>query len=1255
MTDLRGIARRLRMPADQLRLAADLLQQGYQPGFIERYRADETGRLPRATLWALKLEIDSQQRLQNSKAKVSDQLPKDAELDQEAVEALEKATTEVEIDAILRSYRARRNLSQSQERTGQAGELLEKLIAYEGAPIEDLPAWVSAQLQTEGEQSTQVLEQTEKLVAALIQCNTALNEKLRRSIQRKAQIQVAFVDQDKKAANDAAEAAKAESAEQADANTEAASNEAVEAQSAEAVLPAADAATGETSQDATSESSSPEQTAASASDGVATEPQDNAEEATSSDVESTTEASPEVKVEVATAEQGNASESVQNATDEAEVTSDEPGSTEKAAGSEQSSNGETADEAAEKAGQATDAANNEFAEFAGKKSKSKPKEDTKKSAAKMTPRQRRRRWLISMLQPMKSIKKGVTKLTAYQQLMLGRGRRSQLVDTPLSYDKKPIYQMARDAFVAETHPLAGWFQKTVEGALDNSILAKIENDALSDLEELAQEKLLENAADQLRANLNQRPVRGHVIMVVDTVGPKAASVAVVGPTGKVLATDEVSCSAQPATIDQNVVKLGELAHKHRVTLIALTNGPARRYLILTVRELMKQSAASGLRWTMADRGGAEAYAAGRIALRELSAHNRRDRAAIWIGRSLQDPLTQLLKVEQGRLRLGSYQRELPQEPLKQLVRETISDCVCSRGLDVQHANIDALNYVHGVENDQAQQIATLVSQGKLNCRQQLIEEIDNWPEKARRQALGIIRVFESEEVLDGTAIHPEDYILAKRLIENTELNAPPAAPEGWVKPELTPEEPVQDANQNAEAVQAEAAVSPENVASSEASEDKVDVAASAEADAETDAQVSDSEEASSESAETVESPEASSDDSTESSEAAVASGDSQEGSSDETPAEKAETTSAEKDVESQPESEQADSSGTQDEENVPAVKPEYPEDVKPVEIKAPPIDVEKLARGWQVGREKVRWLASCLNDPFGDQRLNGSPIPMLTTMPTLSSLEPGMCVWAVVVGVADFGAFVEIAPDCSGLIHISRLSSEYVEDPHQVVQVGDLLMTWVVSVDEKKNRVALTALSPEQVAANAAARREERSSRGGENRGRSGGREGGRRESGEGFRGKGGKGGQGNRSGDNRGGGRKGGGPGRGGKPRDGGGRGRGPGRKGPSKPIVVKSKKPVAPISSAMKEGDEPLRSFSDLMQFYEAKRTDVPAPKSSDSGEAAVTDKVAAEVATAPETAANAADQPSKEPPPSVESPESTAPPSDAGNTGEQPTSDE
>ncbi len=164
--------------------------------------------------------------------------------------------------------------------------------------------------------------------------------------------------------------------------------------------------------------------------------------------------------------------------------------------------------------------------------------------------------------------------------------------------------------------------------------------------------------------------------------------------------------------------------------------------------------------------------------------NRRFRAAVWLGRRLQDPLGELLKLDPTRLRLGSYQRELPQEPLKRLVTATLSDCLCVKGVDARYASEQQFNYVPGVSAEIAARLADMTAKREFTSREALVNAIPEWPENGKRQALGFIRIYQSPQTLDGTLIHPDDYHLAQRLIDNTELTAPPAAPEGWLPPKV---------------------------------------------------------------------------------------------------------------------------------------------------------------------------------------------------------------------------------------------------------------------------------------------------------------------------------------------------------------------------------------------------------------------------------------------------------------------------------------
>ena len=255
--------------------------------------------------------------------------------------------------------------------------------------------------------------------------------------------------------------------------------------------------------------------------------------------------------------------------------------------------------------------------------------------------------------------------------------------------------------------------------------------------------------------------------------------------------------------------------------------------------------------------------------------------------------------------------------------------------------------------------------------------------------------------------------------------------------------------------------------------------------------------------------------------------------------------------------------------------------------------INKCIKEWQVGSHRVRQLVHWLCDPFGDSDASGVPPAVLSMMPSLSTLQPGDQVVGVIVGVMPFGVFVELAPDCSGLIHVSKVSDGFVEDLHEAVQVGDVVTAWVTGVDQKRRRVALSAVSPEREAELQSQRgqreghrhgggrppRGGQPARGGQQRGgqQSGGQPVGPLASSNQSRGRQGSGGQGGGRtgagkprGDRAGGGRS--------HDRRGGQRGQ---SRGPESYRVV-SKEPAKPITEDMKKGAEPLRSFGDLMQFY-------------------------------------------------------------------------
>ncbi len=263
--------------------------------------------------------------------------------------------------------------------------------------------------------------------------------------------------------------------------------------------------------------------------------------------------------------------------------------------------------------------------------------------------------------------------------------------------------------------------------------------------------------------------------------------------------------------------------------------------------------------------------------------------------------------------------------------------------------------------------------------------------------------------------------------------------------------------------------------------------------------------------------------------------------------------------------------------------------IEPYRYPRPPEeDVFKRIKEWQIGPFRTFQIVKWLCDPFSSAGVAlEPPTATMERVPKLSELQPGTKVAGIVVGVAGFGVFVELGPDCNGLVHVSRLSDRFVEDMNEAVQVGDVLVAWVTGVDAKRRRVALSAVSPEREAELAAQKQSQAQNRPPRGRG------GNRRPEGQ----RGAAAGSAPASGGQARGGRPEGGRGRGGdgprRGRDGGGR-RGDRESTPRTfTKVARNTEPPPPISEAMEKGVEPLRSFGDLAQFLQKKNSPPAAPK--------------------------------------------------------------
>ncbi|GAA5505745.1 S1 RNA-binding domain-containing protein [Novipirellula caenicola] len=1231
--DLEAIARRGRCEESSLRIALPLIEQGYSPPFLARYRRDELGGLDEASLWALAEALQADRQLAARRAELLESWRATPIADPALGRAIEKANSKRMLERL-----GRRIKLESSEAVDSATRLAVRVLNPQKGDGDDLHA-IAEQMETIDD-ANEASAKLEKSLAGRLAGDPRMINAAVQWLGKNAKIHVIEIhdphssadhDDDDAAGNAAkpgsTKSKKAKSTKSVDAKsatkdeaalTKVAEEKASEEKAAEEKVAAETTADGETAKAeppaATSETAADPAAATTsdkpaATENAATEPvatESPAAEASSG--EATAASTDTAPAETAAPESAGSAAGEATAAADASATTEAPAT-------------EPAVTEPAKSGEEAAASGDKPAEAKGSEPKAEKKSEPApaKKQKKVSPRQRRRRWLMSVLKPLEGKRIPTNKLSSFQTVMLARALRSQVANCSFEYDANRL--------VAELQSTAERINPRLADML-RSIL--IENEAdirgaaeaawWDELQERASTRLLGIAADHLRMQVNRSGVEAKVVMSIDAVGPRTAATAIVASDGRLLHCEDLPCQLSAGMRSQAVLRMGELIHAHHVDLIVISNGPARRGCLVAVSELVKQSPENSIRWTLADRSGADTYAGSQVADQEMRTTPRRFRSAAWVAFSVLQPAGAIAKVDPLKLRLGSFQRELSDQALMEVLDDVMVSGASRGGVDANAAPTSWLCRLPGVTPQVADALDAARRQELFKSREQ-IEELDAWGDQAStRQALPFLRVFGSDETLDGTLIHPEDYPLAKKLATALEIELPPATPPGYETPNFD-EDALPKLSDAVEPVEAS-----EESPSEDTTEEKP-FGLTAELDAA---------DAGSDAAAT-ESPAASdAENKAEAESAGEASAASETADAESSAAEASEPEAALTDG-GQSEGEQAETPAATD-----AAKPaeEAAVSMRVVRPRPEKAKIDKCIKEWQIGARRARQLVSWLCDPFGDSDVaDGASNAVLTSMPNLKTLKPGDQVIGVVVGVMPFGVFVELAPDCSGLIHVSRVSEQFVEDLHEAIQVGDVITTWVTGIDTKRRRVALSAISPEREIELEELRRQRSDrphrgqpsqNRGGANRGGGGG--GARRSDsgpGGGPAAKGGRpdnrGGRG-KAGAGSGGGQRGGRD--GGRGRDHRGRdNRGGGRGKQAETYRVVSSKPVEPISDAMLKGDEPLRSFGDLLQFV-SKDKGEPAKEVKPKKEKAEAKPEASAAAEPKEVTASAGGEKSSEP---------------------------
>lgn len=364
----------------------------------------------------------------------------------------------------------------------------------------------------------------------------------------------------------------------------------------------------------------------------------------------------------------------------------------------------------------------------------------------------------------------VNKIVPHRILAINRGEKEDILKIGIEVPTESIYQLMRKKWIVSTSsPSSKLVEVAIEDAYKRLIQPSIEREIRNELTDKAETQAIHIFSENLRNLLLQPPMKGKYVLGVDPAYRTGCKLAVVDDTGKMLEISVIYPHTAKADINKSKSIFNDLLNRYPISIIAIGNGTASRETEQFVSECLNESNASAA-YVIVNEAGASVYSASPIAREEFPDLQVEQRSAVSIARRLQDPLAELVKIEPKAVGVGQYQHDVSQKKLAQQLTFIVETAVNQVGVDVNTASSSLLQYVSGLSKTVAENIVkTRGEQGKFTARTQL-KKIPRLGAKTYEQAIGFLRIPNAKNPLDSTAIHPESYDLANRILEAVGLD-----------------------------------------------------------------------------------------------------------------------------------------------------------------------------------------------------------------------------------------------------------------------------------------------------------------------------------------------------------------------------------------------------------------------------------------------------------------------------------------------------
>ncbi len=369
----------------------------------------------------------------------------------------------------------------------------------------------------------------------------------------------------------------------------------------------------------------------------------------------------------------------------------------------------------------------------------------------------------------------IKKIPSHRALALFRGRNEDLLSLTLkpgAEDKEEHLLCAQ--FVARhlaikdvAKPAEAWLAETARLAWKIKLFTRIDLDLKLRLREAAELEAIRVFASNLRDLLLAAPAGPKATMGLDPGIRTGVKVAIVDPTGKLLATETIYPHPPRKQWDESMATLAKLIKKHSVDLVSIGNGTGSRETDQLVADVIKQHGELKFTKITVSEAGASVYSASEFAAKEFPDLDVSLRGAVSIARRLQDPLAELVKIDPKSIGVGQYQHDVNQFQLARGLDVVVEDCVNAVGVDVNTASVSLLKQVSGLSASVSENIVAFRDQNGPFVNRKQLKKVPRLGDKAYEQAAGFLRVMNGDNPLDASAVHPEAYPVVEAIIAST--------------------------------------------------------------------------------------------------------------------------------------------------------------------------------------------------------------------------------------------------------------------------------------------------------------------------------------------------------------------------------------------------------------------------------------------------------------------------------------------------------